>query len=164
MKIKKVLLIGLPILIIGVYVTIKVNSNAKKDSTSYKSYDSVHSANFGGLSTLVVKSRCAIIFEPDSARIRINKNENEEAFYAAADDAMFYISQARDFFKTKDIEIVQTDSRIINLYNNNQMIAHIDLYKQSNLWGTILFNGTDSPTIGNLIEIESDYNKVIKDK
>ena len=164
MKIKKMLLIGLPILIIGVYVAVKVSSNVKTDSTSYKSYDSVHSANFGGLSTLVVKSRCAIIFEPDSTKIRINKTDNEEAFYTAADDAMFYISKARDFLKTKDIKIVQTDSRIINLYSNNQMIAHIDLNKQLNLWGTILFNGSDSPTIGNLIEIESDYNKVMGDK
>lgn len=184
MNLKKVLIIVLPILVIGYFAVMKVNAFLKidscldsggrwnyskniceyHDSTSYKSYDSVHSANFGGLSTLVVKSKCAIIFAPDSDKINKNKISNEEAFYTAADDAMFYISQARDFLQTKDIKIVQTDSRIVNFYFNNQMIAHIDLNKQPNLWGTILFNGTDSPAIGNLIDIEPDFNKVMKDK
>jgi hypothetical protein len=184
MNLKKVLIIVVPILVIGYFVAIKVNASLKidscldsggrwnysknkceyHDSTSYKSYDSVHTANFGGLSTLVIKSRCAIIFGPDSDKIKKNKIANEEAFYTAADDAMFYTSQAQEFLKTKDIRIVQTDSRIMNFYFNNQMIAHIDLNKQPNLWGTILFNGTDSPAIGNLIDIESDFNKVMKVK
>jgi hypothetical protein len=184
MKLKKVLIIVVPILVIGYFIAIKVNAFFKidacldsggrwnytkstceyHDSTYFKSYDSVHSANFGGLSTLVIKSRCAIIFGPDSDKIKKNKIENTEAFFIAADDAMFYISQARDFLQTKDIKIVQTDSRIMNFYFNNQMIAHIDLNKQPNLWGTLLFNGTEAPTIGDLIDIEPDFNKVMKNK
>jgi hypothetical protein len=184
MNLKKVLIIGLPILVIGYFIAIKVNTFLKIDScldsggrwnyskniceyhdtTSYMSYDSVHYASFGGFSTLVVKSRCVIIFEPDSDKINKNKINNEEAFYTAADDAMFYISKLRDFLQKKDIKVVQTDSRILNFYFNNQMIAHIDLSKQPYLWGTILFDGRNSPAIGNLIDIESDFNKVMKDK
>jgi hypothetical protein len=112
------------------------------------------------LHPLVIQERCAIIYWADSLKILDLKKKDENGFYVAADDAMFYISKARTFLDSNNVKVIETDSRIIDFYTNDKLLKRVDLNSNDKYWGVILFNGSNVPLEVGLTNIESEFEKI----
>jgi len=111
---------------------------------------------------LIVQERCAVIYSPDSKKIDLLKQESEEAFYTAADDAMNYISKTREFLEKQQVKILETKASNLNFYINGKSFKRFRLSGRNKTWGVILFNGVDKAIESDLTNIEPDFEKVLK--
>ncbi|MEB3799818.1 hypothetical protein INQ45_01585 [Flavobacterium columnare] len=111
---------------------------------------------------LIIKDKCAVIYNPDSIKISKAKKIDEENFYVSADDAMFYISESRDFLKSKKIKIIETESRIIDFKINNKLVKNINLNSDEKYWGIILFDGKNIPAEIDMSDIKIEFEKHMK--
>ena len=111
---------------------------------------------------LIIDNKCAVIYNPDTVKIELLKTAGEDGFYTAADDAMTYVSQSRDFLVKHNIKVVETDLRFVDFYANGKVIKRFDLSGKDKVWGIILFNGKDEPVESDLTNIEPDYEKIMK--
>ncbi len=118
----------------------------------------------GNKNELIIQNKCAVIYNPDSLKIEIMKKSGEENFYTAADDAMYYISQTRAFLEKHYVEVIETDSHVVDFYINGKSITRFDLSGRDKVWGIILFNGTDKPIDSDLTNIEPDYERIMKNE
>jgi hypothetical protein len=111
---------------------------------------------------LIIRDKCAVIFNPDSIKISESKKIDENGFYTSADDAMYYLSQSRDILKSKRIQIVETDSQIIDFMVDDKLIKSIDLRENDKFWGIILFDGKDTPVEIDMTVTKLEFEKYIK--
>ena len=111
---------------------------------------------------LIIKDKCAVIYNPDSFKILAAKKINEENFYVSADDAMFYISESREFLKSKKVKIIETESRFIDFKTNNKLVTTINLNSDNKFWGIILFDGKNMPAEIDMTDIKMEFEKHIK--
>jgi hypothetical protein len=111
---------------------------------------------------LIIKDKCAVIYNPDSIKITQAKKIDEENFYVSADDAMFYISESRNFLKQKKIRIIETESRIIDFKINNKLVKTFNLNSNNKFWGIILFDGKNIPAEIDMTDIKMEFEKYIK--
>lgn len=111
---------------------------------------------------LTINNKCAVIFNPDSIKISKAKKINEENFYTAADDAMFYISESRDFLKGKKIKIIDTEYRIIDFKINNKLVKSVNLNTDDKFWGIILFDGKNIPIEIDMTNTKMEFEKHFK--
>jgi len=112
--------------------------------------------------TLKVKNKCAVIYRPDSIKINVYLKKDSNGFYNSSNDAGFYISQTREFLEQNKIEIIETDSRYIAFYKDNNLLKHFDLNADNKSWGIIFYNGIDIPKESDLTYNEDDFNKIMK--
>jgi hypothetical protein len=110
---------------------------------------------------LSVNYKCALIYSPDSLKILELKKDGEENFYTAADDAMYYIAQSREFLQKNSIKVIETQVRSVDFYNGTKLVKHIDLNSVDNAWGIILFNGIDEPVESDMTSIELEFGQVM---
>jgi outer membrane lipoprotein-sorting protein len=111
---------------------------------------------------LIIKDKCAVIYNPDSIKILAAKKIDEENFYVSADDAMFYISESRDFLKSKKVKIIETESRIIDFKTKDKLLKTINLNSDDKFWGIILFDGKNIPVGIDMTDIKMEFEKHIK--
>lgn len=109
-----------------------------------------------------ISEKCAVIYEPDTLKIYNAKKKNEEGFYVGADDAMFYVSQARTILDSNRIKIIETDLRYIDFYKQKKLYSKFDLNTDEKFWGLILFNGNDKPEEVDLTSFESELERIMK--
>jgi hypothetical protein len=115
----------------------------------------------GKKSSLVIRNRCAVLYYPNKLKISQSKNVNETDFYTSADDAMYYIAQSRTFFKKNQIQIIETESQIIDFKTGGTLIKTINL-DASELWGILFFDGKNIPIKINMTNTESEVNRFLK--
>lgn len=111
---------------------------------------------------LKISERGVVIYRPDSVKIKNAKMKNEDEFYVAADDAMFYINEVRTFLEKQSVKIVNTELRYIDYFVDGKIIKSYNLNADEFYWGVILFNGTDLPEEVDMTDFETYFSKIMK--
>jgi len=134
----------------------------------YKRDDNIYQINAGRTTynknvsdTLVIKEPCAVVFRPDSLKLKKLKNESTPDEYdIIIDDAMYYLNQSSIFLNEKDVKLVDTESNKVIFIKENKEYLFINL--DSLYWGIILFDGKQNPKIVEMTNIEEEYNGYFK--
>ncbi|MGV3589919.1 MAG: hypothetical protein ACO1OF_23125 [Adhaeribacter sp.] len=93
-----------------------------------------------------VSEPCAIIYSPNSKRIRKLKKEMSEDDYATViDDNMYYLAETRTLLEEKGVKIFNTEATLLEFKKSDGSSLKMDLAKESQLFGVIAFNGKDKP-------------------
>ncbi len=114
--------------------------------------------------TIIIKSICAVIFEPSEISIVKLKNEGgEENFYIAADDYLFYLNESNKFIEKQGIKIVQTkNDKILKFVSNDKTETIINLNSENEIWGIYLFDPKLKPKKIDMTSTEEEIKKYIK--
>jgi hypothetical protein len=108
--------------------------------------------------TLVVNTRAAVFYTPDSAKIEKEKALNEDDFYTAADDAAWYMYQSRQYMdsvKVRSVDLV--NHRFIRFIRSNGTASYVCTDTLNDLWGVFLFDPAKAPAKGDIVDIEASY-------
>jgi len=137
----------------------------KPDSLSMKAENIQESSSIDSGDSLIVQGICAVLFIPDSAKIKeLKKGASDEDFSTVADDNMWYIAKAREFLKKQDINVFDTQKKVIVFVKSSGERTIFDISSPKFDWGLLLFNGTDKPMDASLTEVEEDYQKYFAKK
>ncbi|WP_217220458.1 hypothetical protein [Mucilaginibacter paludis] len=111
----------------------------------------------------IIIKPCAIIVKPNSRLISKVKKEmnDDEAFYIATDDYMFYMAQAElylDSVKANKIRRLSEGSVKFNTISGRTFVMKLDTL----FFGVLLFNGKDKPITADITDLQADYQKYMK--
>ena len=114
--------------------------------------------------TLVIKSKCAIIYEPTENYINKSKKEvGEENFYISVDDALFYISASTEYLNSKKIKIVNTENdKILKFISINKSISFINLNLEKEMFGIYFFDPNQNPKKIDITNITGEFEFYMK--
>ncbi len=118
--------------------------------------------------TLTISGVAAVYLSPMGAWIEERKRVNEDDFYTAADDYVWYKVHSRDFLESQDIKIVDTDQRYINFIKDDGSHILLDRYIKDEEgwdrrgWGLYLFDGKQDPYDASMVDMEFEYEKYFK--
>ncbi len=107
--------------------------------------------------TAFVSGRIALFFGPDSIQIEKLKAGNEEEFYTAADDYLFYIAQTREYIDSTDLVNKTTDKNIFIFIKNNGDRKILKSNSTDNIWGLYFFDGVKDPMPVDVVDAHEDY-------
>ena len=111
----------------------------------------------------IIRGRVAVFLTPSKDEIEDlrKKSENNESFYTSADDRLYYLSGAYDFFEDRKIPILTTDKKHFEFIKDNGEMVTTDraLYIETDPWGgIILFDGYQDPLqVEDVTDMESYY-------
>ena len=144
-----------PIIILIMTFLIGCNSQSNLKNKSFDSSKIISHS-------LIVKNKCAVIYKPNDLKIKTYIKKDSNGFYNSSNDAVYYISQTREFLKQNNTKIIEIDLNYIDFYKDNNLLKHFDLSGDNKSWGIILYNGIDEPIESDLSYNEEDFNKVMK--
>jgi len=147
---------GLNLLIVFFTIGCNSQSTMKTETSDLNKYNI-------DTNILIVKSKCAVIYNPDTLKIKELKKSDSNGFYISTNDVMFYISQIHDFLVKKQINVIETKCRYIDFYKDKKIFKQFDLSGIDKTWGLILYNGIDKPIESDLTNFELDFNKIMKE-
>ena len=110
--------------------------------------------------TLIIRTPCAVFYEPDDAWIARHKSRDSADFYVVADDMMYYTYQTREYLTKRKIKTLDTQASTLRFVLVTGSVKVIDLRNSSYGWGIILFNGRNAPKEADLVEPAADVKAV----
>jgi hypothetical protein len=103
-----------------------------------------------------IKEACVIFVSPSIEKTDSLKKVNEDDFYIAADDNLYYIGNARYFLDSINFKTIDVDSKNEIIFRQKNGIVNTvnltDFY-----WGIILFNSVDTPKIADITVFETEF-------
>ena len=113
---------------------------------------------------MILSSPTAITMIPDSASLERQKKDDSDGFYTMADDYSYYTAMASDTLLQHGIHATgySHQKRYMVFKSKTGAICTFDGNKMPNSWGTILFNGTDTPVLWNGTDISAAVKIVFK--
>lgn len=132
-----------------------------ENSPLAKEIDINASASSTDSNVLIINTKTAVFYEPDSIQIEKRKSQgNEEDFYAGADDYLWYMNESFNYLDSVQLPITNVrEKRILKFVNVDGESTIINLDTLSDLWGVYFFDGQKSPMEADILDIGSDYNK-----
>lgn len=114
--------------------------------------------------TLIIKGKCAVIYEPTEEYIDKSKKEvGEDNFYIGTDDALFYISESTEYLNSKGIKIVNTkNDKILKFISNNKSVTLKQLNLEKEMFGIYLFDPNQKPKKINIVNVSSEFESYMK--
>jgi hypothetical protein len=133
--------------------------------TSAKRHDSSHTQNPGSpqkknnSDTLVISSKTAVAYEPDTTRIKQAKaRDGEENFYVGADDYIFYINESSEYLQKKGLPVLNVrDKNYLKFISSDKSVTLVKLDTLSGLWGMYFFQPDKKPRLVNIASISEEY-------
>lgn len=162
------------LLSLGFFIIISCNENKKKDTEKSKIVDKKlivsKKKKVNDLlskvinDTVIIESKCAVIYEPTEKYIeKSKKNADEENFYVGADDFLFYISEANEYLESKNIKIVTTENdKILKFISNNKIVTIINPDLDKEMFGVYLFDPKQHPKKINITAISDEFESYMK--
>ncbi len=130
------------------------NHNANK--TEAKSGDTAVSDK----NTFAVTEPQIVFSWPDSISMLKMKANDSDSFYIAADDNGFYNSLTMALADSLEIKTSSTSITKLDFITSAKKHFIINRSSKDELqWGIFLFNGIDSPTVANGMELDDKYLK-----
>ncbi len=114
--------------------------------------------------TLVIRSKCALVYEPTEKNIEKRKKEvGEEDFYVGADDFLYYINESTEFLKSKNVTIVTTENdKILKFILNDGSIVVKNLDLEKEMFGIYLFDPRKEPQKIDITATREEFESFIK--
>lgn len=162
------------LLSLGFFIIISCNENKKKDLEKSKILDkkiivSKKKKANDLLSkiindTVIIESKCAVIYEPTQKYIeKSKKNIGEENFYVGADDFLFYISETNEYLESKNIKIVTTENdKILKFISNDKRVTIIKTDLEKEMFGIYLFDPKQTPKKINITAISDEFESYME--
>lgn len=115
--------------------------------------------------TVVISERAAIFFDPDTVQIEKAKKEclEEDDFYTAADDNLYYMWLASNFIdsvKLKKVDIM--GKKVLKFVSATGGATFVNLDTVNWLWGVYFFDPQKKPHDADVVSIEEEYHKYFK--
>jgi len=110
--------------------------------------------------TLVIKSKCAVVYSPDSLQIQKHMVEmGEENFRIGADDFLYYMSQSTEYLEKQGIKVIDSKSnKYLNFVLSDKSSKLIKLDTVPELWGIYLFDPSRQPHHADLTVIDQEVD------
>lgn len=114
--------------------------------------------------TLIIKSKCAIIYQPTEKNIEKRKKEiGKEKFYVGADDFLFYLNESNEYLESKEIKIITTENdKILKFISSNKNVTIINLDLEKDVVGIYFFNPQQAPKKINIMAISDEFESYMK--
>jgi len=153
----RVIVIALMLLpIIACNNSLKENNTTIVDSTKQAG---VLPNNLPASDTLIVKTKSAVVYSPDSLRLEKEiKKAGRENFQIGYDDYAYYINEASTFLQGKGIRVDTTTKKWIAFQSTNGTHRLIKTDTPEGLFGIFLFDGISEPGNMDIIQAELEYN------
>ncbi|MFC5684634.1 hypothetical protein ACYE2N_00085 [Flavobacterium sp. MAHUQ-51] len=162
------------LLLLSLLMIVSCNESKKRiDKKSEKNIQNpiiskIHKSNILLMSkntdTLVIRSKCALVYEPTEKNIEKRKKEvGEEDFYVGADDFLYYINESTEFLKSKNVTIVTTENdKILKFILNDGSIVVKNLDLEKEMFGIFLFDSKKEPQKIDITATEEEYETYMK--
>lgn len=162
------------LLLLGLFIMISCNENKKKDLEKSnivgkkiivsKKLTTNNLLSKVSNDTIIIESKCAVIYEPTEKYIEKSKKDvGEENFYVGADDFLFYISEANEYLESKKIKIITTENdKILKFISNNKRVAIVKPDLEKELFGIYLFDPKQDPKKINITAISDEFESYMK--
>ena len=114
--------------------------------------------------TLIINTASAVFTEPDSLQIDARKKAAGDAdFYAGADDYMFHLNSAYEFFSSIKLKIViAKDRKFIKFVSSQNTSKLIRLDTLPELWNVYLFDPKKEAKQIDITVIDEEYTSYFK--
>lgn len=156
--------------------TLAISSCTFNDSTKEENVKEIHSlpdlairpivsdSSPLNADTLIVTSKAAVFYQPDSVQIeRRMKEVGEEEFRMGMDDYLFYMNESWTYLKQQGIPVVEARSKKwIKFISANNKIQLVRLDTVPELWGVYLFDPAKSPYPADMTNMEEAYRSYYK--
>ena len=112
---------------------------------------------------ITIDKRTAVYYSPDSVQVQREVNKEEEEFYTAADDNIYYMSQARHFTDSLKLNAVDViGQKFIKFICQDGTSVIIKKDTLQSLWGVYLFDPGKKPMEADMMNIGADYKSYFK--
>jgi len=135
-----------------------------EESEKFENYISNEKPNENEIT--VINEDCGISISPDSAQIAEFKGttpEEEESFYIAADDNIYYQVNAWHFLDSMKIKVIHPKTRFLKFEMKNDTILFDTKSKYSRGWMLLLFAKNKRPEIIDFVMIDTAYHKYMNE-
>ena len=140
------------IFIIFTLTSCQLTNEEKKESISFNHNESITISK----DTIRINKDIVLfvdtMFGLDSLK---NTFKNLDDFYTMADDANYYMSEAQNFIKNKQIDTLSIVDNKIIIFDNRDTINS----KKLPLWSLVLYSKGKNPKIIYPIDISNEYDK-----
>lgn len=105
-----------------------------------------------------IKGPCAVFYSPDEARIAALKKEmGEDDFYTVADDNMYYMSETRDFYTKRGVNIIEAEAPELVFCSEDGRVFRVNTAAEEAPWGVFVFDGKKAPVSAEVVSPEVTY-------
>lgn len=113
---------------------------------------------------MMVTGTSAISLWPDEEHLEKEKQVDSDGFYSMADDYSFYTAIASDTLAQHQITQLsyQHEKRYVVFKSKGGVVCVFDGNKMPDSWGTLLFNGNDTPVLWNGTNIAPAIKLIFK--
>jgi hypothetical protein len=108
--------------------------------------------------TLIVTSRSAIFYSPDSIQIEKRKKEiGEHEFYIGADDYAYYSNESWNYLEKMKLPLVMAINKNYLKFISPGKTTLIRIDTLPELWGVYLFDPKKHPYQADIMDMEEEY-------
>jgi hypothetical protein len=105
----------------------------------------------------VLDSDAAIFIAPDSVQVEeLKKEDGEDNFYTAADDAQYYQGEDMELFDSLKVKVIAPHKRYIKFISRVKTVYFDTRSKAALGWTTVLFRTDSLPKIVNSVDLYAD--------
>lgn len=114
--------------------------------------------------TLIVTSKAAVFYQPNSVQIEKRMKEvGEEDFRMGMDDYLFYMNESWTYLKQQGMPVVDVkDKKFIKFISANNTIRLVQLDTVPELWGVYFFDPARSPHHADMTNVDEEYKAYYK--
>jgi len=139
-----------------------ISADTTKDKDTLQNQVPVKAS--GTLDTLIIDSKAAVFYQPDSLQMAKRMKEvGEENFRAGKDDYLYSMNTSAEYLERQGVPIVDAKGRkflkFMMVHKKSQLIK-LDTLKE--LWGLYLFTPQKKPYSADLNAIEDDYKRYFR--
>lgn len=138
----------------------EVQESSKDSLTIIKNdEDSINSNDI-----LVIDSKVAVFYSPDSLQIEKRKKEiGEEKFYIGVDDYLNSVFESREFLKDTKLPIIDAKGKkYIKFTRNDKLQTIIKLDTLTEPWGVYFFDPSKNAMQADMLRINEEYANYFK--
>ena len=118
----------------------------------------------GNSDTLMIDTKAAVFFQPDSLQMKKRMKEvGERDFRAGADDYIYYINISAKYLEKQGLIVMDAKGKkYLKFVKSDKKEQVVRLDTLNDLWGMYLFEPQKKPHYADIIEIENDYKNYFK--
>ena len=114
--------------------------------------------------TLVITSKTAVFYEPDSIQIAKRKKEiGEENFRIGFDDYAFSVNSSIEFLEKEKLPVVDAkDKKYLKFIKANRTSRIIKIDSLADLWGIYLFDPSKEPYSADMTIMDEEFEQYFR--
>lgn len=117
----------------------------------------------GETDTLIVTSRAAVFYQPDSLQIEARMKEaGEEDFRAGMDDYLYYLNESWQYLESRGLPVLDAKNRTFIKFVGTDSNQLVRLDTVPELWGVYLFDPAKRYYKADMTVVDEEYKAYFK--